>query len=158
MGWEFPGGEAVANTDNNRLQLLFDEKPSAEQRTMLKQYGFHWSPSEQAWQWQLNGTLAVAHLIQLACHVRNRGLRIKRSCWKSGHLRQSLHVFPVNWPFHIRGLCKEFQPKDCLHQLISFLTSYGSSLPSSYAESICLFHSLTSIPDCNLCWNVSHNS
>ena len=54
VGWEFPGGEAVANTDNNRLQLLFDEKPSAEQRTILKQYGFHWSPSEQAWQRQLN--------------------------------------------------------------------------------------------------------
>ena len=54
VGWKFPGGEAVVNTDNNRLQLLFDEKPNAEKRTMLKQRGFHWSPSEQAWQRQLN--------------------------------------------------------------------------------------------------------
>lgn len=53
-GWKFDGGEAVANTDNNRLQLLFDEKPSEEQRTALKRNGFHWSPSEQAWQRQLN--------------------------------------------------------------------------------------------------------
>ena len=54
VGWEFDGGEAVINTDINRLQLVFDEKPSEEQRTALKQNGFHWSPSEQAWQRQLN--------------------------------------------------------------------------------------------------------
>ena len=54
VGWTFDGGEAVVNTDNNRLQLLFDEKPSEEQRTALKRNGFHWSPSEQAWQRQLN--------------------------------------------------------------------------------------------------------
>ncbi|MEY8313198.1 hypothetical protein AALA61_14735 [Oscillospiraceae bacterium 42-9] len=54
VGWEFEGGEAVANTDNNRLQLLFNEKPTEEQRTALKRNGFHWSPSEQAWQRQLN--------------------------------------------------------------------------------------------------------
>ena len=47
VGWEFDRGEAVANTDNNRLQLLFDEKPGAEQRSVLKQNGFHWSPTEQ---------------------------------------------------------------------------------------------------------------
>ena len=60
VGWEFEGGEAVANTDNNRLQLLFDEKPGAEQRTILKQNGFHWSPSEQAWQRQLNDNAVYA--------------------------------------------------------------------------------------------------
>lgn len=54
VGWTFTGGEAVANAGNNRLQLLFDEKPTEEQRTVLKQNGFHWSPTEQAWQRQLN--------------------------------------------------------------------------------------------------------
>ncbi len=54
VGWEFAGGEAVANTENNRLQLFFDEKPTADQRTTLKQNGFHWSPSEGAWQRLLN--------------------------------------------------------------------------------------------------------
>lgn len=60
VGWKFDGGEAVANTDNNRLQLLFDEKPSEEQRTALKRNGFHWSPSEQAWQRQLNDNAIYA--------------------------------------------------------------------------------------------------
>ena len=60
VGWKFDGGEAVANTDNNRLQLLFDEKPSEEQRAALKRNGFHWSPSEQAWQRQLNDNAIYA--------------------------------------------------------------------------------------------------
>ena len=40
VGWEFEGGKAVPNTNNNRLQLLFDGKPSEEQRAILKQNGF----------------------------------------------------------------------------------------------------------------------
>lgn len=59
-GWKFPGGEAVANSDNNRLQLLFDEKPSDEQRRKLKANGFRWAPSEGAWQRQLNSNAIYA--------------------------------------------------------------------------------------------------
>ena len=54
VGWQFEGGEAVANEEENRLQLLFDEKPSEEQRNKLKSWGFRWSPSNKAWQRQLN--------------------------------------------------------------------------------------------------------
>lgn len=54
VGWKFPGGEAVANTEITRLQLFFEEKPTEEQRTVLKRNGFHWSPNENAWQRLLN--------------------------------------------------------------------------------------------------------
>ena len=54
VGWEFNGGKAVANKEDNRLQLFFDEKPSAEQRNELKRNGFRWAPSVNAWQRQLN--------------------------------------------------------------------------------------------------------
>ena len=60
VGWTFAGGKAVANMENNRLQLLFDEKPDAEKRTVLKQNGFHWAPSEKAWQRQLNDNAIYA--------------------------------------------------------------------------------------------------
>lgn len=60
VGWTFEGGKAVANIENNRLQLLFDEKPDAEKRTVLKRNGFHWAPSEQAWQRQLNDNAIYA--------------------------------------------------------------------------------------------------
>ena len=60
VGWEFNGGEAVINEDKNRLQLVFDEKPSNEQRAALKANGFRWAPSEGAWQRQLNSNAMYA--------------------------------------------------------------------------------------------------
>ena len=54
VGWEFDGGEAIANEEECRLQLIFDEKPNEEQRTILKRSGFVWSPTNGAWQRQLN--------------------------------------------------------------------------------------------------------
>lgn len=60
VGWQFEGGKAVANREENRLQLFFDEKPSEEQRGKLKSYGFRWSPSNKAWQRQLNSNAIYA--------------------------------------------------------------------------------------------------
>ena len=59
-GWKFEGGEAVINTELNRLQLVFDERPTAEQCAVLKHTGFHWSPREGAWQRQLNNNAIYA--------------------------------------------------------------------------------------------------
>ena len=52
-GWEFEGGKVVANAENNRLQIFFDEIPSSELRQELKGRGFRWARSEGAWQRQL---------------------------------------------------------------------------------------------------------
>lgn len=49
----FNGGKLVRNAEANRLQLIFDEKPSAEMRAKLKSNGFKWAPSQGAWQRQL---------------------------------------------------------------------------------------------------------
>lgn len=38
------------DTDINRVQLLFPNRPAEETRTRLKQNGFRWSPYNQAWQ------------------------------------------------------------------------------------------------------------
>lgn len=45
--------KVVENTDIMRLQLIFDGKPSADIRDMLKSHAFRWSPSNEAWQRQL---------------------------------------------------------------------------------------------------------
>lgn len=50
----------VENADENRLQLLFDGKPSAEVRDLLKSRGFRWAPSQKAWQRQLNNNARAA--------------------------------------------------------------------------------------------------
>ncbi|NLO49339.1 MAG: hypothetical protein GX111_13690 [Clostridiales bacterium] len=52
-GWEFAGGHAEVNTEMNRLQLFFDERPNEQQRAVLKAGGFKWAPSQDAWQRQL---------------------------------------------------------------------------------------------------------
>jgi len=52
-GWDFSGGKAVINEAENRLQLLFDDKPGEAERTELKRNGFKWTPSQGAWQRQL---------------------------------------------------------------------------------------------------------
>lgn len=46
--------EVVENFEENRLQIIFDGKPSAEVRAELKGNGFRWAPSQGAWQRQLN--------------------------------------------------------------------------------------------------------
>ena len=46
--------QAKINEAENRLQLIFEEKPDANQRQELKSNGFKWAPSQGAWQRQLN--------------------------------------------------------------------------------------------------------
>ena len=52
-GWEFDGGSVVMNTEENRIQILFDDKPDPDLRSELKSEGFRWSPRNTAWQRQL---------------------------------------------------------------------------------------------------------
>lgn len=49
------GFNVERNTDINRLQLKFNGKPDENTRSILKSYGFRWSPREGAWQRQLTG-------------------------------------------------------------------------------------------------------
>lgn len=51
---EYEGFKLVQNTEANRVQIIFPGKPSAEIRQVCKSNGFRWSPSEGAWQRQLN--------------------------------------------------------------------------------------------------------
>jgi hypothetical protein len=63
---KFKGGELFVNTEINRVQFIFDGKPSEEVRTILKSHGFHWAPSEGAWQRQRmdNAVIAAKRLIK----------------------------------------------------------------------------------------------
>lgn len=64
QGWQFAGGEAIANLANNRLQLFFEEKPSDEQRAMLHQNKFTYNTKTKAWYRPLNyKTMAAANRI-----------------------------------------------------------------------------------------------
>lgn len=56
----------LENSDIMRVQLVFDSKPSESTRALLKANGFHWSPSQSAWQRQLteNGKAAARRVLE----------------------------------------------------------------------------------------------
>ena len=64
---EIEGLKIVENTEAMRIQLIFDDKPSAEGRDVLKGYGFRWSPSYSAWQRHLNsnGKYAAKKVLEI---------------------------------------------------------------------------------------------
>ena len=59
-GWEFDGGKVEANTEANRLQIFFEDKPDEATREALKSNGFRWSPKAGAWQRQLTSNAYYA--------------------------------------------------------------------------------------------------
>ena len=50
----------IENTAENRLQLIFEDKPPSAIRDALKSRGFRWAPSQGAWQRQLNDNARAA--------------------------------------------------------------------------------------------------
>lgn len=62
----FKGGKAIHNKEQNRIQILFDDKPNEKVRTLLKRYGFKWARSQNAWQrlFNKNGIYAVKCVIE----------------------------------------------------------------------------------------------
>lgn len=59
------GFRVVENPEAMRLQIIFEDKPDADTRALLKSEGFRWAPSQGAWQRQLtyNARRALARII-----------------------------------------------------------------------------------------------
>lgn len=59
------GFQVVENIEAMRLQIIFEDKPDADTRALLKSEGFRWAPSQGAWQRQLtdNARRALARII-----------------------------------------------------------------------------------------------
>lgn len=63
---EYKTFKVVENTEAMRYQIIFDGKPDAEIRTLLKSNGFKWAPSQGAWQRQItsNGKWALKKVVE----------------------------------------------------------------------------------------------
>lgn len=63
---EYETFKVVENTEAMRYQIIFDGKPDAEIRTILKSNGFKWAPSQGAWQRQIttNGKYALNRVVE----------------------------------------------------------------------------------------------
>lgn len=58
--------KVIENTEIMRIQIIFNEKPDEEIRTLLKSNGFKWAPSKGVWQRQLtsNGKYALGKVVK----------------------------------------------------------------------------------------------
>jgi hypothetical protein len=63
---EYETFKVVENTEAMRYQIIFEGKPDAEVRTLLKSNGFKWAPSQGAWQRQIteNGKWALNRVVE----------------------------------------------------------------------------------------------
>lgn len=63
---EYKTFKVVENTEAMRYQVIFDGKPDAETRSLLKSNGFKWAPSQGAWQRQIttNGKYALSRVVE----------------------------------------------------------------------------------------------
>lgn len=63
---EYKTFKVIENTEAMRYQIIFDGKPDAEIRTLLKSNGFKWAPSQGAWQRQItsNGKWALKKVVE----------------------------------------------------------------------------------------------
>lgn len=64
----FEGGKIVKNYSEDRLQIIFDEKPASEMISKLKHNGFRWSPRFGAWQRQItpNALFACTRVVPVS--------------------------------------------------------------------------------------------
>jgi uncharacterized protein (DUF934 family) len=56
----YDGFRIVHNTDIQRIQFVFDDKPNADIISLLKSKSFRWSPREKAWQRQMTANTKSA--------------------------------------------------------------------------------------------------
>lgn len=63
---EYKTFKVVENTEAMRYQIIFEGKPDAEIRNIMKSNGFKWAPSQGAWQRQItaNGKWALNRVVE----------------------------------------------------------------------------------------------
>lgn len=96
---DFDGGYIYENPELDRIQIIYDGKPERDVIDKLKHNGFRWSPSNKAWQRQLNrnGRMAVNRVLE------ETGINTKIDIDGAGEIKKSLPLFfTKNGRFYIR--------------------------------------------------------
>ena len=96
---DFDGGYIYENPELDRIQIIYDGKPERDVIDKLKHNGFRWSPSNKAWQRQLNrnGRMAVNRVLE------ETGINTKIDIDGAGEIKKSLPLFFIkDGRFYIR--------------------------------------------------------
>lgn len=88
---DFDGGYVYENPELDRIQIIYDGKPERDVIDKLKHNGFRWSPSQKAWQRQLNrnGRSAVNRVFA------ETGINTKIDIDGAGEVTKSLPKFVI---------------------------------------------------------------
>ena len=88
---DFDGGYIYENPEMDRIQIIYDGKPERDVIDKLKHNGFRWSPSQGAWQRQLNrnGRSAVNRV------MAETGINTKIDIDGAGEVKKSMPWFIV---------------------------------------------------------------
>ena len=88
---DFDGGYIFENPELDRIQIIYDGKPERDVIDKLKHNGFRWSPSQGAWQRQLNrnGRMAVNRI------MAETGIDTKIDIDGAGEVKKSIPWFIV---------------------------------------------------------------
>jgi hypothetical protein len=86
---DFDGGYIFENPEMDRIQIIYDGKPERDVIDKLKHNGFRWSPSQGAWQRQLNrnGRSAVNRVME------ETGINTKIDIDGAGEVKKSMPLF-----------------------------------------------------------------
>lgn len=98
VGWEFAGGKVKANTEVNRLQIFFEEKPDEATRTELKSNGFRWSPNAEAWQRQLtdNAYFAANYIKAIQPLTGEKPTHLQRAHIRAEKAKPQEYIYKVH--------------------------------------------------------------
>lgn len=88
---DFNGGYVYENPEMDRIQIIYDGKPERDVIDKLKHNGFRWSPSQGAWQRQLNrnGRMAVNRVFA------ETGVDTKIDIDGAGEVKKSVPLFMI---------------------------------------------------------------
>ncbi|WP_020402799.1 zincin-like metallopeptidase domain-containing protein [Gracilimonas tropica] len=129
------GITVLANSEENRVQILFDSKPSEEIRDLLKANNFRWAPSKKAWQRKLTENARIAAEAMLpALHNQDGNSKSEGQSQKDNSLTQAeREVYNELLPFYQKKALSD-QGFKALKSALEKVSKQYQEVPELYAQ------------------------
>lgn len=129
------GIKVLANTDENRVQIFFDDKPGEEIRDLLKANNFRWAPSKKAWQRKLTiNARAAAEAMLPTLHKQDGNTKSSTQNQKEGSLTQAeREVYNELLPLYQKKALSE-QGFKALKNALENVSSQYQDIPNLYEQ------------------------
>ena len=105
---EYEGVTIQENFDEDRIQIIFDEKPAADVITALRKSGWRWAPSQGAWQRKLtpNANRSARNIISNFYQEKSQEVDYKPEKMQKGELT-NIEKDKITFDEHYRAFDKD---------------------------------------------------